>query len=236
MRSSGAITAHLYLATFVLAFCSIVYELLLGQLLSAFLGNTIVRYSITVGLYMCSMGLGALLIPRLYLREGVVSLLKVEIALSLLGASSVFLLLSLQLLGGGGMLFSIFAHGLIVGIGILTGFEIPLLMQIGNELRRDSEALVLGVDYLGAFLGTVTFALYFYPEMGIFVTALGTALLNAFIGCSIVRWQNAVAPEKKRSFFFLIGTQAAIAVVLILALFQYELVEQVGMNMYIARQ
>ena len=42
----------IYAITFVLAFCSIVYELLLGQTLSAFLGNTVLRYSVTIGLYM----------------------------------------------------------------------------------------------------------------------------------------------------------------------------------------
>ena len=45
----------IYAITFILAFCSIVYELLLGQTLSAFLGNTVLRYSVTIGLYMMSL-------------------------------------------------------------------------------------------------------------------------------------------------------------------------------------
>lgn len=49
-----------YIFTLVLAFCSIVYELLLGQSLSAFMGNTVLRYSVTIGLYLFSMGMGAL--------------------------------------------------------------------------------------------------------------------------------------------------------------------------------
>ena len=59
LDSSGAVMVYPF--TFVLAFCSIVYELLLGQSLSAFLGNTVLRYSVTIGLYMLSMGIGSLL-------------------------------------------------------------------------------------------------------------------------------------------------------------------------------
>ena len=47
-----------YIITLILAFCSIVYELLLGQTLSAFFGNTVLRYSVTIGLYLFAMGMG----------------------------------------------------------------------------------------------------------------------------------------------------------------------------------
>ena len=54
----------IYFLTFILAFCSIVYELLLAQSLTAFLENTVLRYSITIGLYMFSMGYGALIAEK----------------------------------------------------------------------------------------------------------------------------------------------------------------------------
>ncbi len=74
-----------YAFTFILAFCSIVYELLLGQSLSAFLGNTVLRYSVTIGLYMLSMGIGSLLAEGRFVKHPVITLLRVEIALTVTG-------------------------------------------------------------------------------------------------------------------------------------------------------
>jgi len=226
-------TLHFYSVILVLAFCSLVYELLLGQLLSAFLGNTIVRYSITVGLYMSSMGFGALLLSKQYLKKCFVSLLKVEIALSVLGASGVMLLLSLHMFGVEGVFFSCFAHGLIIAIGILTGFEIPLLIAVGNRLRPDSEARVLGVDYVGAFLGAVTFAFFFYPVVGIFLTGLLVAFLNGLAGLSLSAWRAWVEREERSKFIALIVVQFGIVVLLAVLIFNYQLVERLGTSMYL---
>ena len=44
---------------FVAGLCSIVYELLISTASSYFLGDSIKQFSITIGLYMASMGIGA---------------------------------------------------------------------------------------------------------------------------------------------------------------------------------
>ena len=74
-----------YLVTFVLAFCSIVYELLLGQTLSAFLGNTVLRYSVTIGLYMMSLGIGSMIAEGRLVKRPVTGLLRIEILLTVVG-------------------------------------------------------------------------------------------------------------------------------------------------------
>jgi len=154
----------IFIFTFILAFCSIVYELLLGQSLSAFLGNTVLRYSVTIGLYMLSMGIGSLFAEGRFVKHPVIMLLRVELFLTVIGGFSVILLHLLNMAGLAGMVFSGLAHLLIIGIGILTGLEIPLLMEVKNLEVKDSETTVLGVDYLGAFCGTVVFAFLFYPR------------------------------------------------------------------------
>ena len=143
--------------TVVLAFCSIVYELLLGQALSAFLGNTVLRYSVTIGLYMLSLGIGSLIAEGRIVRSPVISLLWVEILLSLIGGSSLgilFLVNALELSIG---VVSFTAHCLIVIIGVLSGFELPLLMRLKSLDKSESESMILGLNYLGAFIGTITF-------------------------------------------------------------------------------
>ena len=71
----------IYTITFILAFCSMAYELLLGQSLSAFMGNTVLRYSVTIGLYMLSMGIGSLMAEGRIVKHPVTSLLKLRVPL-----------------------------------------------------------------------------------------------------------------------------------------------------------
>jgi spermidine synthase len=202
----------IYLFTFVLAFCSIVYELLLGQSLSAFLGNTVLRYCVTIGLYMVSMGIGAIFAEGRWVRDPVLTLLRVETLLSLTGGFSVLFLHGASWVVGSGLVFSLLAHGLILAVGVLTGFEIPLLIEVRNLDAGDSENSVLGVDYLGAFAGALAFAFLFYPKLGILPTAFFTAMLNAAVGFGLVTQSHKVRPEGRRSYGALIGLQAALLV------------------------
>ena len=86
----------IYTFTFILAFCSIAYELLLGQSLSAFLGNTVLRYSVTIGLYMLSTGIGAMFAEGKLVKRPMITLLKIELLLTVTGGFSVILLLVLN--------------------------------------------------------------------------------------------------------------------------------------------
>ena len=52
------LTSVLILAL-VLAACSILYELLAAQTLSLLAANTVIWYSLVVGLFLASMGIGA---------------------------------------------------------------------------------------------------------------------------------------------------------------------------------
>lgn len=224
----------IYLFTFVLAFCSIVYELLLGQSLSAFLGNTVLRYCVTIGLYMVSMGIGAMLAEGRRVHDPVVALLRIETLLSLTGGLSVLLLHGASWVLGSGAAFSLLAHGLIVAVGVLTGFEIPLLIEVRHVDAGDSENSVLGVDYLGAFAGAVLFAFVFYPKLGILPTAFFTALLNAAVGLALFTQSGKVRPEGRRAYGTLIGVQAALVVAAVAGLLLSERIHDFLMQRYLA--
>jgi spermidine synthase len=62
-----------------------------------------------------------------------------------------------------------------------VGLEIPLLMRILKESDdiRDLVAKVLSVDYLGALIGSLLFALVLLPTLGMIRTSLVFGLLNA---------------------------------------------------------
>lgn len=223
-----------YLFTFLLAFCSIVYELLLGQSLSAFMGNTVLRYSVTIGLYMLSMGIGALLADGRVLRDAVISLLKVETLLTVCGGFSVIFLLIIDSAGLPDAVFFVLAHGLIILIGILTGFEIPLLIRLRELEVERSEHAVLGVDYIGAFFGTVVFAFFLYPVAGLIASAFMTALLNALVGVCLVSQWAKVRPERQRQYAILIGVQSILFAVLALSLRNAEQINDLFIRHYLA--
>lgn len=222
-----------YLITFTLAFCSIVYELLLGQVLSAFLGNTVLRYSVTIGLYLLAMGIGAMLVRERLQRSPVVSLQIVELALAVLGGYSLCLMFFANWIGAPGFIISGLAHGLIIVIGILTGAEIPLLFSIRNIEKPDSEQNVLGVDYIGAFLGTLVFAFYLYPVVGLVKAALMVATLNAVIGVSLALQRSKVSEQHRPVFRRLCFAQGGVLVALALSLYNAKTLELFLTSLYL---
>ncbi|MDF1684762.1 MAG: hypothetical protein P1U36_08920 [Legionellaceae bacterium] len=223
----------IYLLTFVLAFCSIVYELLLGQSLSAFLGNTVLRYSVTIGLYMFSMGMGSLMAEGKLVKSSVTALLKIEVLLTVMGGFSVIFLMFFDAWGMSPVLFSIFAHTLIMIIGVLTGFEVPLLMYLNRVENDYAESLVLGVSYLGAFVGTVVFAFVLYPWIGLIPTAFFVALLNAAVGVALLTQANKVQAADDKKFRGLIAVQSSLFIILMLCLLFSSSINELFLTYYL---
>jgi len=196
--------AVLYGVTLVVATCSILYELLLAQTLSALLGNTVLRYSITIGCYLGALGVGALLCDR---RTGDAGwrLTRIELGLSVLGGVAVPLLYLLDMVqrfvylhvASGSWwetiapaLFLLVSHGVIVAIGLLSGFEVPLLLHLGERFRPQSANRVLGVDYLGALVGSVVFPLVLFRWLGLIAAGFAVGALNALMALLLVMWRG----------------------------------------------
>ncbi len=187
---------------FILAFCSIVYELVLAQALSAFLGNTVLRYSITIGLYLLCMGIGSILAEGKFIKDSIKTLLWVEVFLTLFGGFSLAWFFFMDALNFSRILFLFGSHFLIIVIGILTGFEIPLLIERVNRERKNSEGIVLAFDYAGAFVGSIMFALVFYSKMGLVPTAFFVGMLNAACGMILfLEWAKFQKTIFKRNLF-----------------------------------
>jgi spermidine synthase len=219
-------------ATFVLAYCSIVYELVLGQTLSAFLGNAVLRYSVTIGLYMFSMGIGAALVRGKVSARPLHWLQIVEIGLSLIGGFSLVLLFGIDYLKPPPIVFSFFAHFLIVIIGILTGLEVPLLIKLRQIKKATSAASVLGVDYIGAFAGTVTFAFLFYPSLGLVQTAFILAFINSCVGIILPLTSLTSGLVDRRSSLLLL-VQFVICLILAFCLVEVESITETLLELYL---
>lgn len=223
----------IYAITFILAFCSIVYELLLGQTLSAFLGNTVLRYSVTIGLYMMSLGIGSMIAEGRFVKNPVTSLLRVEMALTLVGGGCVVFLFYVNAIGVPPLLLSVIAHALIIVIGILSGFEIPLLIGIKNRDANNRDNAIIGVNYLGAFLGTIVFAFVLYPYVGLVPTAFAVAFLNATAGVLLLTQARHVDATQGRQYRAMVAAAAGMVLVLGYCLSASDRIGESVLNLYL---
>jgi spermidine synthase len=125
--------------TFVVAFCSIAYELVYSEFLTVFYGGTVLRYSITIGLYLFSMGVGAFL--STYLADPESNFLRTEVYLAFAGPAGAGFIIALNsvpdvVFPGKAPLTLALAHVPILVVGLLSGFEIPLLNDLVDQRDR----------------------------------------------------------------------------------------------------
>ena len=77
----------LLMSVCMIAICAIVYELVIATLSSYLLGNSIHQFSITVGLFMSSMGFGSFL-SKYFNRSLITRFIQIEILIGLIGGIS----------------------------------------------------------------------------------------------------------------------------------------------------
>lgn len=169
----------LVVAAFVAGLCSILYELLIGTVSSYFLGDSVRQFSITIGLFMAAMGMGAFLARSLEDDEGaiVARFVAVETALGLIGGLSVPVLYACF---GYTDLYYPAMVVFIVAIGVLTGLEVPLLVLVTQRMFPLAVNLsnILSLDYLGALAATLLFPFVLLPSLGTFRSALVVGAIN----------------------------------------------------------
>lgn len=176
---------RLMFTTFVISGCSMVYELLISSVSSYLLGDSILQFSITIGLYMCAMGLGPYLskFVKVQLFDWFIF---VEIGVGILGGtSSILLFLANVYLES----YSLVMYSEIILIGVLVGLEIPLLTRIIEENAgnlRITLSSIFSFDYIGGLAGSIAFPLLLLPQLGYFSTAFLVGAMNLGISLFIL--------------------------------------------------
>ena len=183
---------------FVVAAGGLVYELLIATVSSYLLGSSVTQFSLAIGVFIGSMGLGSHLSQRVEKRLLEV-FIGVEIALGVVGGLSVTLLFASFTLGP---LYWVALYGALVAIGAMTGLELPLLTRLLRDYGslRTIIARALSFDYVGALAGSVLFPLVLLPALGMTRAAFAVGLLNV-----------AVAAWNARLFRERLGSRALLA-------------------------
>lgn len=156
-------------------------QLALNTALSYLFSNSVYVFSFFVGIYLMAMGLGALIADRLPINKHNIFLFIIVNAIlaivivnpgifSLLYFNEITRIMlrtedsSLhQMIFPLGVLFTLL-------LGIVSGIELPLFSKLIEANKEEDSSIltaILTTDYIGAFVGSITFALLVYPFMGL---------------------------------------------------------------------
>jgi spermidine synthase len=152
----------------ILSFCSFSYQILIARLFIADLGNELLAYGATTGLYFFGLATGTALQKKLAIPLNFRTLQVIEIALPTYTILSAFMFFAVSTTTFNSFIsesFSTFSYlyfklffavSIPIVIGALTSFELPILeLQIEN---KTSFSRSLGFSYLGALLSGLTFS------------------------------------------------------------------------------
>lgn len=190
----------LYFLTIIVATCSILYEFLLAQAISTIMGNTALRYNITIGLFIASMGFGALCYKRFISTDYFKQFVKIELILSFIGGVAPIAVLlvdyffnSFSKIAGltffsqrVQILLYVINHLFIIGIGFLSGLELPLLIDMSKQFKANKGHFIMAYDYLGTLLGAILFPLFILPNLHIFTIGYIVSLVNILVALFVI--------------------------------------------------
>lgn len=175
----------LMFTTLIISGCSLCYELIISAVSSYLVGDSILQFSITIGLYMCAMGIGSYL-SKFIKRNLFDWFVFVEIGVGVLGGvSSLILFLSNIYLES----YVLVMYVEIIAIGTLVGIEIPVLTRIIEENAsnlRITLSTIFSFDYIGGLIGSILFPLLLLPNLGYFSTAFLVGSINLSVALVIV--------------------------------------------------
>ena len=174
---------------FLIAACGLVYELVAGAVSSYILGDAVTQFSLVIGVFLSSMGLGSYLAK--YIRGNLLkAFIEIEIWIGLAGGVSSIVMFAVSAFAAD--IFPVVFYSLCVAIGILIGIEIPLLVRILKQKVDFSEALshVLAIDYVGALAGAILFPLLVLPYLGLSRASTVFGIMNLVVagaGLAVLR-------------------------------------------------
>lgn len=173
----------LLIATFLVAVAGLIYELIAATVSSYLLGDSVRQFSLVIGVFLSSMGVGAWL--SRFVDKPVTGFIWIQILIAVIGgfmAPALFFAYS-YLYAVGPLLFSMLA-----AVGVLSGMEIPLIARVLEHIGAAKFRFenVLTVDYAGALIASVAFPLLVIPHLGLMSASLAFGAMNlAVAGISL---------------------------------------------------
>ncbi len=173
----------LLFATFLIAVAGLIYELIAATVSSYLLGDSVRQFSLVIGVFLSSMGLGAWL--SRYVDRAMPGFIWAQLALGVVGGfMAPVLFFTYAWLGE----VALPLYGMLIAVGVLSGMEIPLIARVLKEIGAPEFRFenVLTVDYVGALVASLAFPLLIIPHLGLMSASLVFGCLNlAVAGLSL---------------------------------------------------
>ena len=174
----------LLFSTFLIAISGLVYELLEGTVSSYFLGDSIFHFSLVIGLFMSSMGIGSW-VSRFFDKGLIRVFIILQLCIAVIGGySAVILFYAFAVIDN----YEPFLYLSTVMIGSMLGIEIPLIIRILKDFfsLKSNVSNVFTMDYIGALIASLLFPMLFLPQLGLLQTGLFFGSLNALV--ALMSW------------------------------------------------
>jgi len=201
--SSGLVNRDLYharelnMVSAVISISGIIFQLLLAANMSYLLGNAIVQYSVTIGLFLSGMGAGSHLSRYIGDQHLYTRFMAVQLTVALVGGSSVFLLFAAYAYTGW---YRPLAYLIILVIGTNVGCELPILVRMVTRILhslKDGAADVLAWDYVGSLLGSLLVPFLIVPFLGYVRGAFAIGFLNLCVAVFVYyRFRDKITRKK----------------------------------------
>lgn len=175
-------TSLLLAQIFVVSVCSLTYELLMGTVSTNITGNSILAFSLAIGLFLAGLGLGAFASKWIEDSKLIERFVFIETSLAMIGGFGTVLLYSAFVFSP---YFDLVKIILTLLIGFLSGLEIPILTrtleQFGDEKLKSILASVLSFDYLGGLAASLLFPLILLPYFGLVQLSFIVGIINSLM-------------------------------------------------------
>ncbi|MGL1863205.1 MAG: polyamine aminopropyltransferase [Pseudodesulfovibrio sp.] len=179
MSNRRSLSLVLKVSIFATGLAGIVAEYVLSTLATYLLGNAIFQWTIVMSLMLFAMGVGSRL-SKFFNRRLLDLFIYVEFALSILCASASIVSYGLAAYTS---YINLVIYGLAILIGLLIGFEIPLVTRINQDYEelRTNIAMIMEKDYYGALVGGLLFAFVALPYFGLTYTPIALGVINFLV-------------------------------------------------------
>lgn len=174
----------LKVALFATGLSGIVAEYILSTLATYFLGDSVKQFTLIVSVMLFSMGLGSRL-SQFFKKNLIELFIACELILSLLVSFCSLLTYGIASVSEW---IGIVIYTLSILIGLLIGFEIPLVTRINEnyEELRFNISSVMEKDYYGSLVGGVFFAFIGLPFIGLTYTPFILGIINFSVGVLVL--------------------------------------------------
>ncbi|WP_026492623.1 polyamine aminopropyltransferase [Butyrivibrio sp. XPD2002] len=188
----------LMLTTLIISGCSMCYELIISAVSSYLLGNSTLQYSVTIGLYMASLGIGSY-ISKYFSKNLFNIFVSIELGIGVIGGiSSLVLFLANIYISN----YALVMYMEIIIIGAFAGAEIPIMTRIIEQDENNLKVTLSSIfsfDYIGGLIGSIAFPLILLPKLGYFATSFLCGFLN-ILAAFLIMWKFGERVDRIKVF------------------------------------